>query len=162
MPKCPFCDHRNSPTAGTCEKCGAPLSTKADLSGRSLEEQLRWLLDHDQKEDAIGLYRQQTGAGVRDANEAVDAFERGEPLPALPEVDTVLEDEILVLLREGKKTEAVKAYRKQSGSNLKDALRAVDALAAQHGVAAKGGGCAGAALMIFAAVWFVARLAVGA
>lgn len=157
VPKCPFCDHANPPTAGTCEKCGAPLTTATQPSGRSLEEQLRWLLDRGEKTDAISLYRQQSGAGLQEGTDAVDAYERGEPLPPLPEMDTGLEEEVLALLRAGKKLEAVKAYREHTGSDLKDSLRAIDALAAQHGIATKGGGCAGVALMI-AAVWVTARL----
>lgn len=157
MPKCPFCDFRNPPSAELCEKCGGPLPTAAQANGRSLEEQLRSLLDRGAKADAVSLYRERTGAGQQDASDAVDAFERGEPLPPLPEMDAELEEEALALLRAGQKIQAVKMYREQTGSDLKDALRAIDALAAEHGIAAKGGGCAGAALMILATAWIAAR-----
>jgi len=140
-----------------CEKCGGPLPNATQPDGCNLEEQLRSLLDRGEKADAISLYREQTGAGQQDASDAVDAFERGEPLPPLPGVDAELEEEILALLRGGKKIEAVKVYREQTGSDLKDALQAIDALAAKHGIAAKGGGCAGAVLMILATAWIAAR-----
>lgn len=158
MPKCPFCDYRNPPSAKSCEKCGGPLPNAMQPDGRSLEEQLRSLLERGEKAGAISLYRQQAGAGQQAASDAVDAFERGEPLPPLPEVDAGLEEEILTLLRGGKKIQAVKVYREQTRSDLKNALRAIDALAAQHGIAAKGGGCAGAALMILATAWIAARI----
>ncbi|MBC8871948.1 MAG: hypothetical protein H8E44_21165 [Planctomycetes bacterium] len=160
MPKCPFCDHRNPASAELCGKCGGPLPTAPQTNGRSLEEQLLWLLDRDEKPDAISLYRQQTGAGQQDASDALDAFERGEPLPPLPEVEAGLEEEILTLLQGGKKIQAVRVYREQTGSDLKDALRAIDALAAKHGIAAKGAGCAGAVLMILTTVWIAARFLV--
>lgn len=152
MPKCPFCDHRNPPSAVSCEQCKAPLSPAGQTDDRSLEEQLRSLLDNGEKVEAIALYRERTGAGLREASDAVDAFRRGEPLPSLPQIDNDLEDEILPLLKAGNKIQAVKAYRKRTGSNLKDAARAIDALAAQHGLATKGSGCAGASVLILIAV----------
>lgn len=111
MPKCPFCDFRNPSSAKSCEKCGGPLPNATQPDGRSLEEQLRWLLDRGEKADAISVYREQTGAGQQDASDAVDAFERGEPLPPLPEFEAGLEQEILALLQGGKKIQAVRAYR---------------------------------------------------
>jgi len=157
VPKCPFCDFRNSPSAKTCEKCGGPLPNAGLADDLSLEEQLRSVLDRGEKAGAISLYREQTGAGQQDASDAVDAFEQGEPLPSLPEVEAGLEEEILALLQSGKRIQAVKAYREQTGSTLKHAARAVDALAAEHGIAVKGGGCAGATLMILAVACLAAR-----
>jgi len=110
-------------------------------------------LEQDERNEAIELYRERTGAGLQEASDAVDAFERGEPLPPLPQVDNDLEKELLPLLQAGNKIQAVKAYRQRTGSDLKGAHRAIDALAAQHGMATKGGGCAGASVLILAAVW---------
>jgi hypothetical protein len=48
----------------------------------------------------------------------------------------------------GKKIEAVKRYRQQTGCDLKNAKDAVEALAAKHGIVSKGAGCAGVFLMM--------------
>ena len=46
----------------------------------------------------------------------------------------------------------MKMYKQQMGVALIEAKQAVEALAARHGIAAKGGGCAGLLLVILAAV----------
>ncbi len=130
MPKCPFCDHRNPPSAAICEKCKAPLTPAGQIGER-------------------------TDAEPQEGSDAVDALQRGEPLPSLPQIDDDLEKELLPLLQAGKKIQAVKAYRQHTDSNLKDAVRVIDALAAQHGLASKGGGCAGASVLLLVAVWAV-------
>jgi ribosomal protein L7/L12 len=40
---------------------------------------IKQLLDDGHKIEAIKLYREQTGAALREAKEAVDAIEHGEP-----------------------------------------------------------------------------------
>jgi hypothetical protein len=82
---------------------------------------------------------------------------QGEATP-LPEPDS-FEGQLLALLEGGQKIQAVKLYRLQMGCDLKAAKDAVEALAASHGIVAKGGGCAGVVLlMLVAAVmgaWFL-------
>lgn len=51
------------------------------------------------------------------------------------------EDELLVLLRQGKTIEAIKRYREQQGGGLKEAKEAVEALAVKHGIVIKSGPC---------------------
>ena len=60
---------------------------------------------------------------------------------------TPFEQELLDLLRQGRKIEAIKRYREATGVGLKEAKDAVEALAARHGIAAKGSGCAGVVLI---------------
>jgi ribosomal protein L7/L12 len=110
-------------------------------------------LEQDGKIEAIKIYRERTGAGLKEAKDAVDAVQRGEPLPSLPQIDDDLEKELLPLLQAGRRVQAVKAYCERTGSDLKEAARAIDGLAAQHGLATKGGGCASASMLILAAVW---------
>jgi len=57
------------------------------------------------------------------------------------------DDEVLKLLRSGRKIAAIKAYREQTGVGLKEAKDAVEALAAQRGIAPRPSGCAGVVLL---------------
>ncbi len=69
------------------------------------------------------------------------------------------EQEILGLLREGRKISAIKLYREKEGVGLKEAKEAVEALAARHGIAQRTG-CTTAALAVLAA-FLAAALAAG-
>ena len=74
MPKCRFCDH-NVPLGTTrCPNCGAPVDT-ATAQTEDLEQQVRSLLGQGQKLEAVKLYKDQTGASLRQAKEAVEAIE---------------------------------------------------------------------------------------
>jgi hypothetical protein len=68
------------------------------------------------------------------------------PKPPAPEPGT-LDDNILSLMKGGKKIEAIKLYRARAGMDLKEAKQYVDSLAAKHGVN-PAGGCGGAVLLI--------------
>ncbi len=59
-----------------------------------------------------------------------------------------LENQLLPLLRGGKKIQAIKVYRKQTGQGLAEAKKEVEALAAKHGVTSQGSGCAGVVLLL--------------
>jgi hypothetical protein len=81
--------------------------------------------------------REQTGLGLKEAKDAVEAIERGEspdlrPVAALatPGVSGVDLDAIKELLRQGQKIEAIKLYRQQTGLGLKEAKDAVEAIEA--------------------------------
>ncbi len=52
------------------------------------------------------------------------------------------------MLEGGRKIEAIKLYRKQSGASLKEAKDYVEALAAKYGISPKQAGCAGMVLLI--------------
>jgi len=100
------------------------------------ERQIRELIAREQKIAAIKLYREATGASLRDAKDAVDAMELRTkidfPAPAQAgEPDTFLENRIKRLLAERKKIEAVKAYREAYNCGLKEAKDAVDAIEMQ-------------------------------
>ena len=58
-----------------------------------------------------------------------------------------LDDHVLPHLREGRKIQAIKVYRAKTGVGLKEAKEAVEAIAAKHGIAGQGAGCAGVVLL---------------
>ncbi len=93
----------------------------------SVEDALRG----GQKLEAIKRYREQTGASLAQAKDAVDALERGlapAPAPPLLQPEAVTREEIVALLREGRKIEAIKRWREASGLGLAEAKDAVEAL----------------------------------
>ena len=85
-----------------------------------------------QKIQAIKLYREQTGAGLKEAKDYVESlFER--------KVDLILkhlgidpnqgvDQKIMELMKAGQKIEAIKLYREQTGVELKEAKDYVESL----------------------------------
>ena len=100
------------------------------------EHQIRELVVKGKKIAAVKLYREVTGASLKDAKDAVDAIEMGTVI-GFPEtiqigkIDATLESRIKRLLAERKKIEAVKAYREVYNCGLKDAKEAVDIIEMQ-------------------------------
>jgi hypothetical protein len=98
---------------------------------------VRQLVSEGQKIEAIKLVREQTGLGLKEAKDAVEAIERGES-PLLTLHTTVVAhgvsgvdlDEINELLLQDKKIEAIKLYREQTGVGLKEAKDAIKAIEA--------------------------------
>lgn len=80
-----------------------------------------------QKIEAIKRYRELTGVGLKEAKDAVEALERGEAVP-VTQTSAAPNASVQDLLREGKKLEAIKLYREQSGLGLKEAKDAVEAM----------------------------------
>lgn len=115
----------------------------------AIEDQLRSLLADGQKIEAIKLYREHAGAGLAEAKDAVEALERGEALPKRPKSeDSSVEWDVVSLLEQGRKIEAVKVYRERTGVGLKQAKEAVETIASERGlVSASGGGCFGVLLI---------------
>jgi hypothetical protein len=68
----------------------------------------------------------------------------------MPEPGT-LEADVLELMKAQQKLQAVKLYRQQTGVGLKESKDFVEALAAKHGIAAGGSGCAGMVLLMIVA-----------
>ncbi|HEX6984996.1 MAG TPA: ribosomal protein L7/L12 [Planctomycetaceae bacterium] len=156
MPVCRFCDHDAPAGAKNCPACGAELpdvSERADAP--DLETELLGLIDRGELLAAVKRYREATGAGLKEAKDAIDALQATRRLdadlrPRPGGTDSALEDELLDLLSRGDKIAAIKVYRKRTGAGLKEAKDAVEALAARRGLAVKGSGCLGAVLFLLA------------
>jgi ribosomal protein L7/L12 len=129
----------NPSSAQRCERCDASLSQDADAS--NLAERVRSLLDQGRKIEAIKVFREATGSGLAEAKEAVDSLEKGRELVSEAKPGDGLENELLSLLKQRKKIEAIKVYRSETGAGLKEAKDAVEALAKRHNIASPG--CAG-------------------
>jgi ribosomal protein L7/L12 len=168
MPACPICGRRYDSELAYCPDCrgeakadAAPAPQPPDWSGAGGEtEEMRRdveaVLQSAGKIAAIKLYRERTGTGLAEAKSAVEAIERQSPAP--PPMAGDLEQQVLVLLQGGKKIEAIRVYREQTGVGLKEAKDAVEALAGKHGIAAKGAGCAGMLLIAMMLATAIASL----
>ena len=172
MPKCRICDHNNPAGTDRCQNCGSWIeqAVPSESSGQeprtayeervpqqpdSLEGQILLLMQAGKKIEAIKLYRQETGRGLKEAKDAVEALAAGRPIARRSGesventgVDpTSLEGQVLALLLGQKKILAIKFYREQTGVGLKQAKDAVEALAAKHGISSQTG-CAGVVLLM--------------
>ena len=111
------------------------------------EAEVRRLLANNRKIEAIKLYRDHTGAGLKEAKEAVELLEREGRLPLGDHRDlSNPSEEIVSLLEQGRKIEAIKLYREQTGAGLKEAKEAVEEVARQREITMKSG-CLGVILV---------------
>jgi len=92
MPKCRICDHNNPAGIDRCQNCGTwieqavpsvsasqgqesgPASDEPAPDPNCLEGQVLSLMHGQEKIKAIKLYREQTGAGLKQAKDAVEAL----------------------------------------------------------------------------------------
>ncbi len=113
-------------------------SGAADNAGKL--EEIQNLLQQGNKIEAIKIYREMTGVGLKEAKDAVEAMQAGQPVE-ISQVTMVggaaagaafassaaLMDEVKRLLRAGQKIDAIKAYREYFNVGLADAKNAVEA-----------------------------------
>lgn len=118
-----------------------------ELMDADFEAEVRTLLADGRKIEAIKRYRDHTGAGLKEAKDAVEMLERDGEL-RVPErrEATNAEGEIVSLLEQGRKIEAIKLYRERTGISLKEAKEAVEEIGRQRGIATKSG-CLGVVLV---------------
>jgi ribosomal protein L7/L12 len=90
-----------------------------------LRGEIERLLQKRNKIGAITLHRKVTGAGLKEAKDAVEAIERGTQ-PGSDTRPTFDRAEIERLLQKRNKLLAIKVYRTATGAGLKDAKDAVD------------------------------------
>jgi ribosomal protein L7/L12 len=154
MNRCPFCDTRVLGGVTTCPSCGAAVGDPTsdahafDSTASHLEQRVRSLLADGQKLEAIKLYRAETGLGLAEAKDAVEAIEAGRtPTKPPPDAPNEIEREALRLLENGKTIEAVKHYRDATGVSLKDAYKYVQSLGRYHKIQVKNPGCFGVWLL---------------
>ena len=116
------------------DRSGQAISDMPPDNSANLERTLRYWLGRGNKIEAIKAYRLATGAGLKEAKDVVEAFERGEPLllsgkPAAPSPSPQgLNEQVRLLLQQDKKIEAIKVYREATGCGLKEAKDAVESI----------------------------------
>lgn len=78
---------------------------------------------------AIKRYRELHGVGLKEAKDAVEAMERGQPwdLPPKTLLREVNDSDIEAQIRRGALIDAIKLYREKTGVGLKEAKDAVEA-----------------------------------
>lgn len=139
---CPNCgaalEYRTGAATLVCKFCATPLHLKAEVSTggdpyRSLAdvEAIRALLRDHHKAEAIRLYMEQTGAGLAEAQQAVNelaSVRAPQYLDSTVGPFAVDLDAIKALLARGQKIEAIKLLRMQTKIGLKEAKDAVEAI----------------------------------
>ncbi|MCE9603412.1 MAG: ribosomal protein L7/L12 [Planctomycetia bacterium] len=184
MASCPICNHVNPAGTARCEKCDSWLAQAADVGLKpqvrpetasanttgsaspltpQFADELLAILQAGRKIEAIALFRERTGLGLRESKAAVEALEAGRPLPNSEAAAGVDEGKVVALLRENQFISAIKEYRTATGLGLKEAKDAVEGIARKHGIVPKQQGCLGALLLLSTAIpltmWCVAQFA---
>lgn len=174
MAQCPFCDKPVPVGVDRCPSCGAwlhqtdnPLSTHVPDSPAAAgsahdevwEADVRALVAQGQKIQAIKVYREHTGVGLAEAKSAVEHLERGEVASGdHGNTTSTFEPQLLALLAEGQKIQAIKLYRDKTGAGLKEAKDAVEALASRQGIVVNRSGCLGMLVFFLIAACVMAWL----
>ncbi len=154
MDRCPQCRRDVAPESRKCPHCEAELKAGSWANTPEWQLQVLDLLDRGEKLNAVKLYKEHSGLTLLEAKKAVEALARGEAMPSSsfnqPEacIDSATESELVRLLGRGEKLEAIKLYRKVTGSGLKDSKEAVEAFAVGHGLEVPGSGCLSVLLLI--------------
>lgn len=94
-----------------------------------MEEVMR-LIKKRRKIEAIKVYREHTGCGLKEAKDTIDALERGQPVPAAQQNARFAPPnagQLESLVYAGQKVEAIRLYREQAGCSLREAKEAVEA-----------------------------------
>lgn len=157
MRYCLHCKQTASDSSTYCEHCGGMLSDEMSPAA-AVEELVRQLMADGRNMEAIKSFRAATGTGLAEAKQAVEAIARGEGIPTANLGEDFVQ-ELLRLLREGHKIEAIKRHREQTNASLKESKDYVEALAARHGVAVPRVGCFGMVLGMAIAIGVVALAA---
>jgi ribosomal protein L7/L12 len=108
----------------------APVATAAPASSASMA-QVEELVRQGQLINAIKVYRELTGLGLKESKDAVDALSRGErvshPAPVAPAAPASMA-QVEELLRQGQLIQAIKVHRELTGMGLKESKDAVEAM----------------------------------
>lgn len=124
-----------------------------NAAARELVERIVALLRAGQKIEAIKIYREATGRGLKEAKDAVEAIERRDvafsPGQAAEQLGVSEEfaQRLETAFRDQGKIPAIKLYRETTGAGLKEAKEAVERFAALRGLPASQAGCAGSVLL---------------
>jgi ribosomal protein L7/L12 len=154
LPICSFCDKSVSAGSTKCPTCGAALggrdaASPAERASSGTLGDVKSMLDQGRKIDAVRIYGEQTGAGLREATLAVEALARIEKSPAARTFasrtswDANLKADLWALIQHGRKIEAIDLYREQTGESVQRARDAIEVLGREHGVLSPRAGCFG-------------------
>jgi large subunit ribosomal protein L7/L12 len=165
MIRCPFCDHKNPSGATHCAECKAELfnpdeadAGPSEAESNTLDGRVLALVRAGRKIEAIKLYRDMTGAGLKEAKDAVESLERGGAVSAPSDRSSADDLELLELLRAGQTIRAIKLYREKTGVGLADAKQAVEAVARANSIPVGRSGCGSAVLCAIAAALMLGYL----
>lgn len=109
-----------------------PVAPVEPYDTGSWRTEVQHMLHQQLRIQAIKVYREHTGVGLREAITAVDQMAEelpvgSEPHPfEAPPVAAYPSEEVRRLLMERKKIQAIKVYREQTGVGLREAKNAVD------------------------------------
>ncbi len=122
-----------------------PSREPLDFSAQSeQEDQITALLRRGDKIGAIKLYRQMTGAGLKDSKDAIDRraqrLPQRDPIAAMygssqspaagkPASPEAMQTIVLMMLAGGNKEQAIETYKKMTNANQEQAVAAVEAIA---------------------------------
>jgi ribosomal protein L7/L12 len=117
----------------------------------AFENELRSLVAAGHRVEAVKRYREQSGTGLKDAAEAVEALAREQGI-SQRQSDSV-EWDVVLLLERGQKIQAIKFYRQRTGSGLRESKEAVERIAADHNISLPGGaGCLSMIAVVVSAI----------
>ena len=125
------------------EDAPTPVSDWGDGSGLSLDQvmQINAKIVAKRKIEAIKLYREFTGLGLKEAKDAVEAIERGQrpsfsgyQSPATNRLGGDIMTQIEQELRAKRKINAIKLYREAHNVSLKEAKDTIDEMERQLGL----------------------------
>lgn len=76
MPTCPFCNESNPADVGVCKKCGGVIPKEEMPQGElsDFDKEILMLLKGAKKLEAVKLYREKTGLGLKEAKDAVESL----------------------------------------------------------------------------------------
>ena len=122
---------------------GNHLSARADraISSGNIEEAIREFRVGGHKIAAIKMVREACGIGLKEAKEIVDSWFDGKEIPLPPIIKQCAppnrtvnpaakepSEEVRALYRQGKKIQAIKLYREETGVGLKEAKDMVETI----------------------------------
>lgn len=156
--KCTFCGNsvivpeelrsgkkQENPFAQLFESSGV-MNAMPSMEQIAKLKEIKKLVQEGNKIQAIKIYRETFGTSLKEAKDAVEKLEAGQPLvftqtttattgqtepPSFMELAGGM-NEVAVLLREGNKIAAIKRYRELTGVGLAEAKEAVEKLEAGH------------------------------
>lgn len=155
--KCTFCGNsvivpeelrsdkkQENPFAQLFESSGV-MNAMPSMEQITKLKEIKNLVQKGNKIEAIKIYRETFGVGLKEAKDAVEKLEAGQPLvftqttTATPQTGppSIMDfandiNEVAMLLREGNKIAAIKRYREITGASLAEAKEAVEKLETGH------------------------------